>query len=143
MPDDPIDRKHARMQRFERRPMAPPDIRVVRHLKDVAAQRGLDFERDVAPRLFSHPGELFVNDRYHVIRERVGPLWHLSIRPLDPSQPRLWNEFQQIKNELVGDENEGVELFPAESRLTDLADQYHLWVAADPAFRFPFGFEAE
>jgi hypothetical protein len=116
--------------------MAPPDHDTVERIRREAEAAGLDFETEVAPRLFAHPGELFVNETYHVIRERVGPLWHLSIR----SGRRSWREYQQIKNQLVGPENEGVELYPAQSRLTDLADQYHLWVSADEHFRFPFGF---
>src|SRR5437660_742331 len=102
MPDCP---KYDPMQPFEPRLIEAPDFETVRRLKAVAAQRGLDFDREVAPRLFRHPGELFVNEHYQVIRERVGPLWHLSIRPLDPRHPRSWYEFQQIKNELVGLEN--------------------------------------
>jgi hypothetical protein len=34
-----------------------------------------------------------------------------------------------------------VELFPAESRLVDTANQYHLWVMADAEYRFPFGYQ--
>jgi hypothetical protein len=33
-----------------------------------------------------------------------------------------------------------VQLFPAESRLVDGANQYHLYCLKDPAIRFPFGF---
>lgn len=128
------------MTPFEKKAMAPPSNATIRRVKQEAAAQGLDFEKDVAPRLFEHPGELFVNNHYHVIRERVGTLWHLSIRPLNLKRGRSWRELQKIKNELVGAECEGVELFPAESRLTDIADQYHLWIAADPTFRFPFGF---
>ncbi|WP_420795788.1 DUF7694 domain-containing protein [Ktedonobacter racemifer] len=48
--------------------------------------------------------------------------------------------FVRIKDELVGPECEGVELFPARSREVDTANHYHLWTIDDPAFRFPFGF---
>jgi hypothetical protein len=132
----------AEMGPFRPAEMARPDEKTVERLRLEATRQGLDFERDVAPRLFDHPGELFVNDRYDVIRERVGPMWHLSIRPHNPRRGRPWREFQRIKNDLVGPENEGVEIFPAESRLVDTADQYHLWVAADAGFRFPFGFDS-
>jgi multidrug resistance efflux pump len=47
---------------------------------------------------------------------------------------------QQIKNELVGEECEGIELYPAESRKVDTSNKYHMWCIADPAFRFPVGF---
>ncbi|GHO61302.1 hypothetical protein KSC_001940 [Ktedonobacter sp. SOSP1-52] len=46
----------------------------------------------------------------------------------------------RIKDELVGPECEGVELFPARSREVDTSNHYHLWVIDDPTFRFPFGF---
>ena len=40
----------------------------------------------------------------------------------------------------MGEENEGVELYPAESRLVDGANQFHLWVFEDETVRLPFGF---
>ena len=129
-----------RMKPFIGTEMRPPSEETVERLRKEAASLGMDFEHEVAPRLFNHPGELFVNDRFDVIRERFGPMWHLSIRPHEPNRGRLWHEFQQIKNELVGPDNEGVELFPAEDRLVDTADQYHLWIVADPTYRFPFGY---
>lgn len=128
------------MAPFRRAEFAPPNTATVKRLREVARRRGLDFERDVAPRLYDHPGELFTNGVYQVIRERIGGWWHLSIKPLSKERVSRWRDYQRIKNELVGPEHEAVELFPAESRLVDTADQYHLWVAADPTFRFPFGF---
>ena len=38
-----------------------------------------------------------------------------------------WRHFQLIKNELVGEEIEAIELYPAESRLHDTANQFHLF----------------
>ena len=32
-------------------------------------------------------------------------------------------------------------LFPAESRLVNMANQYHLWVLDTPGVKFPFGFD--
>lgn len=114
----------------------------VDNLRRLARVKHIDFEHDVIPRLSDHPGELFVNDEYQVIRETLGPVVHLSIKRTDGSELRSWRDLQQIKNELVGPEHEAVELFPAESRLIDSAFQYHLWVAVDPHYRFPFGFDA-
>jgi hypothetical protein len=91
--------------------------------------------------------EVWVNDRYTVIVRRlrprsacVPPMVHLSIRRDDRVPVRDWRDLQAIKNALVGPECEGVELFPAESRLVDTANQAHLWVVADPTFRFGFGY---
>ena len=67
------------------------------------------------------------------------PIVHLSIKRTDKLAAHDWRHFQAIKNQIVGDECEGVELYPAESRIVDTSNQYHLWVCTDPTFRFPFG----
>lgn len=64
---------------------------------------------------------------------------HLSIRNNERKPIRDWRHFQRIKNELVGTEREALELYPAESRLVDEANQYHLWVLPTGEL-FPFGF---
>lgn len=95
--------------------------------------------------------KLWMNDKYQVAIYRPDkntglvdagwpPMIHLSIKRLDKKPINDWREMQEIKNELVGPEHEAVELFPAESRKVDLANQYHLWVFANPEHRFPFGF---
>lgn len=65
---------------------------------------------------------------------------HLSIRRLDRRPVRDWRDLQRIKNQLLGPECEAVELFPAESRLVDEANQYHLWGFDNPRVRFDVGF---
>lgn len=86
---------------------------------------------------------LFLNARYQVQRreQTENKVW-LSIKRIDQQQAMFhsWRDFQRIKNELVGPECEFIELYPAESRLVDEANQYHLWGSADPEFRFPLGF---
>lgn len=88
--------------------------------------------------------ELWCNDLYQV-EIRRGAMGedsvHLNIRRIDGWPGRDWRHFQQIKNELVGPECEAVELYPAESRLTDTTNKYHLYCCTDPTFRFPFGFD--
>lgn len=89
--------------------------------------------------------EVFVNSRYHVFVHRLSAVdptstdvcVHLSIKRNDRREIRDWRDFQRIKNELVGPEWEGIELYPAESRLVDAANQYHLWVFN---YRLPIGF---
>ena len=48
-----------------------------------------------------------------------------------------WQDLQKIKNELVGDEFEAVEIYPKESRLKDGENSYHLWVPI--GWPLPFG----
>lgn len=87
--------------------------------------------------------ETWINDIYQVQRRVLDAgqqLVHLNIRRRDGGPIlRDWRHFQQIKNELLGEECEAVELYPAESRLVDTSNKYHLIGVADPAFRFPFG----
>ena len=97
-------------------------VRLVRFVEDTAA------------------GSTFLNDKYQVAVRNLDNGWiHLSIRNLDRSARHDWREFQQIKNELVGPEHEAIELYPAESRLVDNANQFHLWCIATPGERIPIG----
>lgn len=90
------------------------------------------------------PGErVWINNLYQVYErplvEGGGNRWvHLSIKLRDRSVIHDWRDLQRIKNEIVGPEAEAVELFPAESRLVDTSNQYHLWCVVGG--RFPFGF---
>ena len=65
---------------------------------------------------------------------------HLSIKRRDNQPIRSWKDLQSIKNSMTDQEYEAVEVFPAESRKVDYANQYHLWVIKDKGFRFPFSF---
>lgn len=83
-------------------------------------------------------GLCFKNNLYTVFRRVIeAGVVHLSIRRNDRTTAKDWRDFQRIKNELAGPEWEAVELFPAESRLVDSANQYHLWCYASG---IPVGF---
>ena len=56
-----------------------------------------------------------------------GKCTYISIKRKDKKAVHDWRHFQQIKNELVGDEVEAIELYPKESRLHDTVNQYHLF----------------
>jgi len=86
--------------------------------------------------------EIYSNETYQVIVEKNGPLIHMCIRRHDGQPCKDWKDHQQIKTELIGPEYEAVELFPAESRLIDVRNEYHLWVHPSPKYRFPFGFNS-
>lgn len=87
--------------------------------------------------------EVWVNDIYQVqTRPDKSGFLHINIRRRDGGPIlRDWRHFQQIKNELVGPECEAVELYPAESRLVDTTNKFHLYASTDPTFRFPIGME--
>jgi len=70
-----------------------------------------------------------------------GFLW-LSIRRHDGMIMVNWAEAQQIKNQLAGPEVEMVQIFPAESRLVDMENQYHLWTHDRLQKQLKFGFNS-
>jgi len=81
------------------------------------------------------------NSRFAVTITDLGQdqFW-LSFKNRDRSAHHDWRDIQRMKNELVGPEREAFEIYPAESRLHDTADQFHLWVL--PAGEsVPFGFD--
>jgi hypothetical protein len=87
------------------------------------------------------PAEIYKNDVYEVQVFSRLPFIHLTISRRDGGRCDNWEHFQQIKNEIVGREYEAAELFPAQSRMVDAANEYHLWVSANASFRFPVKFE--
>jgi hypothetical protein len=75
--------------------------------------------------------ECYINELYQVQVGKCGPdnsMLHLCIRRRDGGMFKDWRHFQQIKNELAGPEREAFELYPAESRLVDTSNKWHLWV---------------
>jgi hypothetical protein len=105
-----------------------------------------DIGKEAAHKLieeYSLECEIFINDIYQVQRRVFSEkLVHLNIRRRDGGPIlRDWRHFQYIKNELIGEECEAIELYPAESRLVDSANKFHLWGVKDPEYRFPIGFD--
>lgn len=119
---------------YRSRWQVPPEKTLLDHLKDV--------ER------LTREDTVFINDIYQVAMRPMEPsegvkwppMVHLSIKRRDRQPIHDWRHLQRIKDELVGPECEGVELYPAESRVVDTANQYHLWVLTQAGTRFPFGF---
>lgn len=59
----------------------------------------------------------------------------LGINSKDQTARHDWRDFQTIKNLVVGEEWEGLELYPAESRLVDPSNYYMMWCFP----KLPFG----
>jgi len=87
------------------------------------------------PCLKKNVDEVWLNNQYEVHLEfmdkekgKDGLVW-LQLKDIVTKEARHdWREMQRIKNEIMGDEREAVELFPAESRLVDTSNQFHLFV---------------
>jgi len=128
---------------------------IIAHIQQEARAQGVELSRaDIEQTLIEEREnqEMYRNSRYTVIVIRTEEPWydtapkviHLSIRRNDRKRPgpERYRDFQRIKTELVGPNHEGVELYPSEDRVADCADQYHIYVLADPELEFPFGFRA-
>lgn len=88
------------------------------------------------------PDEIWTSETYEVFVYRTPQDGaHLSIKRYDRASVRNWRHLQQIKNEVVGEEREAMELFPRESRLADNANQMHLWVMPE-GLDIPVGFSS-
>jgi hypothetical protein len=88
---------------------------------------------------------VYVNDEYQVNMSCDSNIIHLSIKRIDKEPIHDWRDLQEIKNIFLGTESEAVELYPAESRLIDSANQYHLWSFIDDngnPIKFDFGWKA-
>lgn len=101
-------------------------------------QEKLQFIEVAVQRLTSF--NVYRNDIYTVEVNHRAPYIHLDISRNDGAACNNWREMQEIKNQLVGPQYEAIQLFPAEDRLVDTSNEYHLWVYADPQYRFPVGF---
>ena len=93
--------------------------------------------------------EIYGNSIYLVYVDRNTPLaygelegkvTHLSIKRKDKRPCNDWRDFQEIKNELCGEEWEAMQIYPAESRMTDTSNQYHLW-CTPPDLIIPVGWK--
>lgn len=103
--------------------------------------------KDVNTVVHTHD-EIWINNIYIVFLTKTfkgnppntPPMTWLSIKRHDKEPCNDWRHFQFIKNQLVGEECEAVQMYPAESRLVDGSNQYHLFCLKDKSHRFPFGF---
>jgi hypothetical protein len=86
--------------------------------------------------------EWWGNDRYSVGVDRDSELHgfgpsvrcvHVSFHLRDRAPVSDWRECQEIKNAVLGAEAEAIMLYPAESRVIDTANEFHLWACFDRA----------
>lgn len=129
---------------YEATPILPDEAGREKQIQDIIA---LGFTREEALQTLKRAEEakLVKSSEYQVAiydaENGFGmPMIHLSIKRIDKQPIHDWRVLQQIKNALMGEEFEAMELYPAESRLVDSANQYHLWCIDDPKARFPLGF---
>jgi len=78
------------------------------------------------------PDETWGNDRYtvnvHFLDGDRDGFVEVGVHNHNRTPHVPWRHLQQIKNEVVGADREAVQLFPAEDRLVDTANEYWLYV---------------
>lgn len=63
----------------------------------------------------------------------------LGIMNEDNTARHDWRDFQQIKNQLCGKDWEGIELYPAETRLIDPSNEFFMWCVPKGVLKFGIG----
>ena len=131
-----------------------PIKKQIQHYIDICKSVGQVISRNQAKQMVNEcrKQEIWINEKYQVnilrgencdqyihMEDFKGKCDYLSIKTLDKEPIHDWRDLQQIKNELCGKDREALEIYPAESRLVDTANQYHLWVIPKDA-QIPFGF---
>ena len=124
------------LQRATRVPVTPERLAAYRREAEAMGKDPDDVER-----VLLAPAEILQNDIYQVAITRAedGTVEHLSIKRLDRGPDIPWRDLQRMKNEAAGEDVEAIEIFPAEDRLVDTANQRWLW-CFPPGFTIPRGF---
>ena len=127
-------------QQLQRAAKIPPSARQMAALR--AEAEAVGFDPEAAVRIAAEDKEMWKNDRYTVVARRHPDGWvtQLSVRRNDRGPDVPWRHLQRIKTEIAGAEAEAIELFPAESRLIDTANQRWLW-CIEPGIKLPVGFD--
>lgn len=80
------------------------------------------------------PDELnraYINGEYAVLVRTINTEWgkirHAAIRNVN-STDISWAQKQEIKDKIFGKHKIGIEVYPAEEKLVDAANMYHLWI---------------
>jgi hypothetical protein len=81
-------------------------------------------------------GRAWESEEYYGYLRVEGRMQILSISAIDETSRHDFREFQQLKNYLVGEEWEAVEIYPAESELKDPSNRSYLWCFPKGTFKF-------
>ena len=79
------------------------------------------------------------NPKHNGFNNYIEISFHSTNKDVDVFAGIGWQIKQWIKNELCGEEFEGIEIFPAESRMMNTANEYWLWCFP---YQLPIGIQA-
>lgn len=88
--------------------------------------------------------EVWENDRYYISVRRYKKGFFvknseyimIGISNNDESAHHDWRDFQAIKNDICGRDWEGIELYPAETRLKDPSNRFYMWCVPRGVLKF-------
>ena len=122
--------------------------RVKRFKKMVKQTLGRDIDDKTALQTIHRQdsAQIWVNPEYHVMQwtgsDANGVVHEPALKGLCDylciRGPHDWRKMQDIKNQLCGEAREAFEIYPAERRVIDDDDQYHL-IVLPLGYKFPFG----
>ena len=108
------------------------------------AQLKTDAEADAGAEVYQNDVYLTIVKDAHeadmALNDTAPPAWYLSIKRIDQEPICSWRDIQEIKNQLVGPDNDAFMLYPSERRVVDTVNQYHLFVLKDVGPLIPYGF---
>lgn len=109
---------------------------------ELAMQSLLEAEKDQ---------EVYINDVYQVLVYRgvnademihqpnlKGKCVWLSIKRRDKTPCTSWQDFQTIKNRLIGTRHDAIQIYPSEERMVNTSNQYHM-IVFPTHYTIPFG----
>lgn len=79
------------------------------------------------PHLFSVTKAYIVDNTYKIYIAKTGKYTHLRIRRIDDKPISVFQDFQAIKNQFLGEETEAIQVYPKVSNYVDNSNTYHLF----------------
>lgn len=77
--------------------------------------------------VYTDENEKYIIEKYKILNNHPF-IYRLAIKRHDNTVFHSWSLFQNIKNQIIGEDYVAIELYPAQSKVTDTANIYHLWV---------------
>jgi hypothetical protein len=97
-------------------------------------KQSLSIDLNSHPHLATVKEEYLINDEYRILIAETEEFLHIRIRRLDDKPITEYQLFQDIKNEFIGKDKVGVQVFPKVGDYIDNTNTYHIfhWMKNEP-----------
>ncbi len=82
---------------------------------------------DLIEGVYTDKNSEYIIEKHHIVDGHPFE-YRLAIKRADKKTIHSWSLFQEIKNQLVGEDVVAIEIYPEQSKVTDTTNMYHLWV---------------